>query len=175
MFKDLIPWRKKKDENALTFYRDFEHPFSLLNRDMNELFDNFFSDTERLLKTPFKLTRQDNWFTTPDLDVVENDKEIVIKADLPGLDEKDVQVNLDGDSITIKGEKYEEKEDKKGRYHIAERRSGSFSRTIPVDSKLIEQDKIKASFKKGVLKLTLPKIPGKKPEKKQIDIAVEED
>ena len=93
---------------------------------------------------------------SPRLDVSETDKALEIVADLPGMDKKDINISLDGDLLTIKGEKKEVKEKKDKHFHTIERRSGSFYRTLrlPVT---VENDKIEANFKDGVLTLTLPK------------------
>jgi len=175
MFKDLIPWKKKKNQKELNIYRDFDNPFLELHKSMNDLFDNFFEEKDFFFKSPFGLMKKDEWFKTLNVDVVEKDKEILVKADLPGLNEKNIQVNLDGNMLTIKGKKCEEKENKNGKYYLSERRCGNFSRTIPIQQDLIDQDKIKATFKKGVLKLTLPKISGKETTAtKQIEIQAED-
>lgn len=93
---------------------------------------------------------------SPRLDVSETDKALEIVADLPGMEKKDIKVSLDGDLLTIKGEKKEVKESKDKHYHTIERRSGSFYRALrlPIE---VESAKIEANFKDGVLKLTLPK------------------
>jgi HSP20 family protein len=93
---------------------------------------------------------------SPRLDVSETDKALEIVADLPGMDKKDINISLDGDLLTIKGEKKEVKEKKDKHFHTIERRSGSFYRALrlPVT---VENDKIEANFKDGVLTLTLPK------------------
>ena len=93
---------------------------------------------------------------SPRLDVSETDKALEIVADLPGMEKKDIKVSLDGDLLTIKGEKKEVKEKKDKHYHTIERRSGSFYRALrlPIE---VKSDKIEANFKDGVLTLTLPK------------------
>ena len=93
---------------------------------------------------------------SPRLDISETDKALEVVADLPGMEKKDINVSLDGDLLTIKGEKKEVKETKDKHYHSIERRSGSFYRAlrIPVE---VQNDKIEANFKDGVLTLTLPK------------------
>jgi HSP20 family protein len=93
---------------------------------------------------------------SPRLDVSETDKALEIVADLPGMDKKDINVSLDGDLLTIKGEKKEVKEKKDKHFHTIERRSGSFYRALRLPV-AVESDKIEANFKDGVLTLTLPK------------------
>ena len=117
---------------------------------MDKLMENFFGGFDL---RPFG--RKPETFT-PRIDVVDTDKEIKVSAELPGLDEKDIDVSLTKESLTIKGEKREEKEEKGKDYYRSERSYGSFTRTIPLPLE-IDTDKVAASFKKGVLTVTLPK------------------
>ena len=142
-------------------------PFSLFRHEMNRLFDNFFRgfDIE-----PFE-KRLGAFY--PDIDVTETDKEIKVSAELPGMDNKDIDVSLTKDSLTIKGEKKEEKEEKKKKdYYRMERSYGSFSRTIPLPVE-IDTEKAKAQFKKGVLTITLPKTAKAIKETKKIQVKTE--
>ena len=126
-------------------------PFGLLRQEMNRLFDNFFGGFE---VEPF-IGRGLGGFS-PSVDIKESDKDIRVSVELPGMDDKDVNVLLGKDSLTIKGEKKEEKEDKGKNYYRMERSYGSFSRTIPLPAE-IDTDRAKAEFKKGLLTVTLPK------------------
>jgi HSP20 family protein len=92
----------------------------------------------------------------PRIDVAETETELVVAADLPGLEEKDVEVSLGGDLLTIRGERKTESEKRLLRYRINERTSGSFSRTIALPSG-VDAEAISASFKNGVLTITIPK------------------
>lgn len=105
----------------------------------------------------------------PSLDVAETEKEITVTADLPGMDEKDINVELDEDTLVIQGEKKEEHEEKDKHYHRVERRSGSFKRVIPLATP-VDGEKVKASFKKGVLKVSLPKVEPEVKKAKKIEI-----
>jgi HSP20 family protein len=102
--------------------------------------------------------------------VSETEDTLVVKAEIPGMDAKDIDISLANDVLTIKGEKKQEKEEKDENYHRVERSYGAFSRTIrlPVD---VQNDKIKANHRDGVLKITLPK--SKKAKSKEIKIKVE--
>ncbi len=149
--KDLVTrnrWRR-----SLPVRREEEHPFYALQKQVNDLFDSFFRGSEI---SPFR--EFDEWYGdfSPHIDVKENDKEILIQAELPGLDEKDIEVLLTSNSLTLKGEKKEEKEEKDKGYWHTERRYGSFSRVIPLPEE-IDAEKVKADFRKGVLHVTLPK------------------
>ena len=105
----------------------------------------------------------------PDVDVVETENDIQVKADLPGMDEKDIHVSLAQNILTIKGEKKEVKEDKGKNYHQVERHWGSFYRSLSVPSS-VDTTKADASFKKGVLTITLPKTADAKKEQKEIPV-----
>jgi HSP20 family protein len=154
MFKDLIPWKKRSLSNQGRASADW---FEDLHRSMNELFDAFSRDFPTIREPGFGgISRE--FPGTPEIDLVEDDKNITVTADLPGLDEKNIHVELDGGLLTISGEKTEEKTDKNATCHVVERRSGRFQRSIPVPRDRIDPEKIKARMKNGVLKLTIPKI-----------------
>jgi HSP20 family protein len=106
---------------------------------------------------------------TPAIDVAEDDKALHLTAELPGMSEKDVDVTVANDTITIKGEKREEKETKEKNYYLSERRFGSFQRTFPLPDS-VDRDKIVATFEKGVLTLTLPKTTVAAAQQKKIEI-----
>lgn len=147
-------------------------PFEALRHQVDRLFDEFDRD---FWSSPFRRPafdtepfwrRQLTGAAVPAVDIVEKDKAYEVKADLPGLDEKNVEVKVVDGTLTIKGEKQEEKEEKKKDYYLHERHFGSFERTFRVPDS-VDADKIEASFKKGVLTVTLPKKPeARKPEKK---------
>ena len=104
---------------------------------------------------------------TPAFDISETDNEIHVKAELPGMDPKEIEINLTGDLLTIKGEKKEETEEKGEDYHRRERRYGSFARSfrLPVE---VKADSVNAAYKDGVLTLTLPK--GEKEKARRIEV-----
>jgi len=138
--KSMLPWRR---ERAVA-ERD---PFLALRREMDALFDGFFGATGsgRALES-----------FEPRVDVAETDKEVRITAELPGVEEKDVEVSLSRDAITIKGEKREEKEEKGKEQYRMERSYGAFRRSFSLPCE-VDADKATASFKKGVLTVMLPK------------------
>jgi HSP20 family protein len=126
-----------------------DNAFMSLQHEIDRLFDDF--------------TRGFPAFSTggaaellPNLDVTETDKQIEITAELPGLEEKDVQVNLADNILTIRGEKKAEKEEKDKTYRLVERSYGSFVRSLELPEG-VNADAIKASIEKGVLKVTVPK------------------
>ncbi len=100
---------------------------------------------------------------------IETAKEIRVTAELPGLEEKDLEVSLLEGALTIKGEKRDEHEEEKGDVYHSERHYGMFERTISLPSQ-VDADKVKASFKKGVLKITLPKTKEAQPNRRIIPV-----
>lgn len=132
---------------------DPDHPFYSLQRQMNTLFDDFFSGFD---VTPRSFAGKGFGAFSPSVDVKESEGEFTIRAELPGVEEKDIEVTVTGDSVTIKGEKNEEKEDKGESYYYMERSYGSFNRVIPLSAET-DADKAQASFKNGVLNITIPK------------------
>ena len=103
---------------------------------------------------------------TPSIDVKENEKEFIIKAELPGVEEKDIEITVTNDAVTIKGEKKEEKEDKDKNYYYMERSYGSFSRVIPLEAE-IESSKAEARFKNGILDIKILKNQSAKVKRNQ--------
>ena len=144
--KNLLPAVSRTAEND-------DHPFYSLQRQMNTLFDDFFSGFD---VSPRALASGNFGGFMPSIDVKESDKEFTIRAELPGVEEKDIEVTIAHDAVTIKGEKKEEKEDKGKNYYYMERSYGSFNRVIPLS---VEADagKAEASFKNGVLNITVAK------------------
>jgi len=126
-----------------------DNPFMSLQREIDRLFDDF----TRGFPAFGKGSAGD---LMPSMDVTETDKDIEITAELPGLEEKDVQINLADNLLTIRGEKKAEKEQKDKDYRLVERSYGSFSRTLELPDG-VNPDAIKASIAKGVLKVTVPK------------------
>ena len=123
-----------------------EYPFTALQREIERVFDDF---TRGFPAFPGR-------DMTPSMDVTETDKEIELTAELPGLEEKDVQINVADNVLTIRGEKKSEREEKDKDYRLIERSYGSFSRSLDLPSG-VDPDQIKASIAKGVLKVTVPK------------------
>lgn len=162
-WKDIVPFKKR----SVPVRREGGHPFDRLRDEMDALFDDFYKGFSM---EPFEGHHTRSF--SPSIDVSETDKEIKVAAELPGMDDKDIEVNLNKDSLTIKGEKKEEKEDKGKDYYHVERSYGSFTRTIPLPVE-IESDKAEAHFKKGVLTVTVPKSAKAIETKKKIAIKAE--
>jgi HSP20 family protein len=160
--RDLVPWGGGRN---VSVHRGEDNPFLTLHREMNRLFDDVFRGFDLL---PSGSDRFFDRFasTWPSVEVSETDKEIKVTADLPGLDEKDVQVELANGVLAISGEKKTETEDKDRLF--SERYYGRFERRIPVED--VDEDKISAAFKKGVLTVTLPKVEQAQSKVKRIAI-----
>jgi HSP20 family protein len=132
-------------------------PFDRLRREVERLFDSF--DGGLFNRPMFDIApfwRREAWEMAPAVNIAETDKAYEITAELPGMDEKNVEVNVANGGLTIKGEKREEKEEKTKGYHLQERHFGSFERFFRVPEG-VDADKIEATFKKGVLTVILPK------------------
>jgi HSP20 family protein len=159
----------KKESGALVSPDLWDwRPFEALRRQL----DRFFDEAPQLRRTgefePFD--RFMSWQGAPPVDFVERDNEFELTAELPGLDQKDVEVKVVNGALVMSGEKKVEREEKgEGRF-FSERRYGSFKRSFRLPEN-VDPDKIAARFEKGVLTVTLPKGAQAKPEEKKIDIA----
>ena len=151
-------------------------PFDMLRREIDRVFDDVRSGSFRW---PFRRPgmdlevawpRPEGWQMAPAMDLVEKDGAFEITAELPGLEEKNVEVKVANNMLTIRGEKREEKEEKDKQYYLSERRYGAFQRSfrIPVG---VDVDRIAASFARGVLTVTLPKGAEAQQGEKKIDIS----
>ena len=150
-------------------------PFEGLRREIDRLFDDFQLGS---LRAPFGRSVFDaepfwrgeiSWGKAPAVDVVEKDNAYEITAELPGIDESNIDVKVSDGVLSIKGEKKEEKEEKSKDRYLSERRYGSFQRAFRVPDG-VDADKIEANFKNGVLTVTLPKTPAAVRSEKKIAI-----
>jgi HSP20 family protein len=146
-------------------------PFEGLRREVDRLFEDF---TTSPLMMPFRRPAFDlepfwqpgSWIAAPAMDLVEHEKAFMLTAELPGLDEKDVEVKVANGVLTIRGEKAEDKEEKNKDFHMRERRFGAFERALRIPD-MVDMDKIEATYKKGVLMVKMPKTAeAQKPVKK---------
>ncbi len=172
MVRDLIPWRKKRDNVQLTRVEPAEsNPIQALHREINDVFEDFFESFDRGLRFPaLGALRARADAAAFKVDVSETDKEVRVVADLPGMDEKDIDVDLNDNLLTIRGEKKHEREEKEPNYHLMERSYGMFQRVIPLPGGL-DESKAKATFKKGVLTVTLPKTADSPSRRKKITVS----
>ena len=147
---DLIPFRRTGSPD--------------LFKEMEELTRHFW---EGFPLRDFTIGEGVDW--TPRLDITETGKNIEVKAELPGMEKKDIDITLDGDLLVIKGEKRHETEEKDRCYHRVERRFGSFYRTIRLPYE-VKGDKIDAAFKDGILTVTLPKAKAETKKITHVDV-----
>ncbi len=151
---NVTPWTAKR----LAIRHEEQHPIYSLQREMNRVFEDFFRapSFEHFGDVPAFANEQFVGDVTPRIDMSETDKEILVKVELPGMTEKDVDISINRDVLTISGEKKQEKEHSEKGWYRMERQYGSFSRSIPLPYE-IESDKVEAIYKNGVLSIKLPK------------------
>jgi HSP20 family protein len=147
---------------AITRWRPFRDMISVQD-EMNRLFDDFFG-------RPVMRREWTEAAWCPCVDVSETKDNVIINTEIPGMSKDDVKVSIQDNVLTLSGEKKEEKEEKDANYHRMERSYGSFSRSFTLPT-TVQADKVKAAYKDGILRITLPKSEEVKP--KQIPITVE--
>lgn len=166
--KQLLPAKKDRDALLVRNQSD-EHPIAALQRETNRLFDDFMRSW--LSPMPMSLDRFGDiaGFAWPRIDIDESDREVRVTADLAGLDRDDVDVSVADGVLTIRGEKKHEDEDV-GRHHYRrERFYGAFSRSVQVPAD-VDLDRIKAKMKRGVLRITMPKLKGRATRGRRITV-----
>jgi len=147
---DLVQWKPFREVTRL-------------RREMDRLWDEYFGPSRRALQP-----MEEAWM--PAIDVSETGEKITVKAEIPGMEAKDIDIAIVGDTLTIKGEKKTEREEKEENYHIVERSYGSFSRSMKLPA-AVDADKVEATYKNGVLTVSCPKKEEVKP--KAIEIKAE--
>jgi HSP20 family protein len=163
--RDLIPWGRSNNQVPTMFRDDDRNPFLSLHREVNRLFDDVFRGFDGRLPAFGSLSSFSGAW--PSVEISETDKEIKVTAEIPGLEEKDIEVLLEDDVLTLKGEKRSEVEDKDKQF--SERFYGRFERRIPLGVE-VEENKIDARFKNGVLNIVLPKSAKAQSQVKRIAI-----
>ena len=154
--KHIVPWRwggLRSWEDEERPFESFLHRMESLHKEMDHLFNVFWEGNERhtsLTETP------GHFQMNPLIDETEDEKAFYIKVELPGMDREDVDITLTDGRLTIRGEKKREEEEKGKDYYRNERSFGSFRRSLPIPVD-VDESKIEASFKKGVLSIMLPK------------------
>ena len=157
----LVPWRNNKADTPAK-REDFFDPLVTFRREMDRMFEHFFDGVP--------MRSGANWSSlTPAADIGETDQEMIITAELPGVSDKDVEVSLAGDVLTIKGEKKAETEHKNGDSTYVERRFGAFARSVRLPFE-VKDGEIDAKFKDGVLTVRLPKPADLRRTVRKIDV-----
>ncbi|MEJ2528812.1 MAG: Hsp20/alpha crystallin family protein [Gammaproteobacteria bacterium] len=158
---DVAVTQSTSDSKAL-------HPFEEMDRMFENLMARNWFRPFRWDMPTFDGLRMPVEAKMPRVDVIDRDKEVVIRAEIPGVDKKDLDVSMTDNSITIKGSTRQEKEDKGEDYYRSEISKGSFCRTVAIPDN-VDASKVKASFKDGVLELTVPKTKGSKRHSIKLD------
>ncbi len=161
--KQMIPWRRKSE--ALSRPPDPFGGLETLHRQINDMFNAVFEGGNDWA-LPVLSAGQGSG---PRFDVAETDKAVEVTAELPGMDEKDIQVTLDGQMLCVCGEKNAERDERKKNYHLSELSYGRFERTIALPAE-VDQAKAKALFKKGVLRLNLKTAAEKTPRTNRLPL-----
>ncbi|ADD68266.1 heat shock protein Hsp20 [Denitrovibrio acetiphilus DSM 12809] len=161
--KKLVPWNwfknEEENDNTVSIRRSEQgskqqiavsDPFAVIQKEINNIFNSFGSNIfsrENIFSSPERLLK-------PNLDISESKKDYSISIEVPGVDEKDISIELSGDSLIISGEKKQETETKENNYHRVERSYGSFRRilSLPQDA---DPENIKATFKNGILNIKI--------------------
>jgi HSP20 family protein len=159
--RGLIPWGRGQERSPLAIMRDREDPFATLHREIDRLFESAFG---RLDGGPPLRSFGTSW---PALELSETDNGLKVVAELPGMEEKDVDVTLDGDVLTIRGERREAVEDEGRRF--SERWYGAFERRVPLPY-AVDEDRVEASFQDGLLSVTLPRSPEAAERRRRIPV-----
>lgn len=161
----MVPVNRNGDTQMSTF------PIAEMHRAMDRMFDDFFRDFGLAMpRWPRNLTADsETTWLKPNLDISATDNEYSIAVELPGVSEKDVQVDVSGDTLSIRGEKRQESEHKGRDYHTVERSYGSFQRTLALPDDA-DRDGIDAKFKRGLLTVTIPRNASVQTATKQIDV-----
>ncbi|MFN7972536.1 MAG: Hsp20/alpha crystallin family protein [Acidobacteriota bacterium] len=149
----MVPWFRKEGD-----------AFSTLQKSMNALFEDFFQGGAPAVMPAFS---RSGW--VPSMDVAEDEESFKVTAELPGMTEKDIQLTVNDHAMLLRGEKKEEKEEKKKNWYRMERTYGAFERTLPLPVE-VEAEKATATFKNGVLNVLLPKSPKAKEQHRKIEI-----
>ena len=170
----LSPWNwfKKEEESRSTssqvLSKTTDHPLSRFHSDIDKLFENFFQGVPL---SPFRQEGGSAWggVILPQVDIGESKKDYTIKVEVPGIDEKDIDLTIADGTLLIRGEKRSEKEDHDKQYHRVERSYGAFQRmlSLPTDA---DESKVEAKFKNGVLTVTIAKNPDAKPPVRRIAV-----
>lgn len=153
----IVPFGTRED--AAELVAPGERSAGGLRRAVDDLFDRFMRDAFG----PADLMGP-AWAGGLNVDMSESDDDVTVKVEVPGIEPKDLEINVTGNALTIRGEKKAEREEKRRSYHFVERKFGSFQRSIQLPAS-VNADKVDAKFQNGVVTVTLPKRPDAKPKR----------
>lgn len=171
MSGNIVPWSWKK--KRLPVGKD-EHPVSALQRQVNRLFAEFGSGSSILpdfFTEPLaQIGERWNAFA-PNVNVTKNNSALVVSVEVPGMDEKDIELSLTKDALTIRGERKQIHEEKsEGGWNYVESSFGSFERVVPLNELVVDEDRVEASASKGIVTITLPFRAGSEGAPKKVSI-----
>lgn len=162
---NLIPWRNKRNGNEIQ-KTSWGPNLSRFRSDVDHLFDTFFEDPFSLMREP--MAGFGNW--VPSLDMVETDKEVTVKAELPGVDPKDLDIRISGNVLTLSGDKNESTEEKGDGWYHSERRFGTFRRSVQLPGH-VDPDKVSAEHANGVLTIRFKKSGSDAPKRVPVKVS----
>jgi HSP20 family protein len=142
------------------------HEFTSLQRQMNRMFDNFFGGTTSLMPSEENLS---DWEFGPLVDIYEDDQKLTFKVEVPGIDQKDIKVEIENNVLTVHGERKLEKDIKEENFRRMERHYGAFSRSFTLPN-TVDPEKIEANYTHGVLAIEIPKRAGAKPKQIKVNL-----
>lgn len=162
---DLIPWGRDKEKTPTNENGNGANPLVSLQRDINHVFEDFWNRVES------GWTGRNDFVGAfgPSTDVTETDKSVEVSIELPGMTQDDIDISLSSDAMTVRGEKKIEHEEERKGVYMSERSYGSFYRTVPLPAG-VDADKADATFKNGVLTVSLPKTPEAQAKVKHIPV-----
>lgn len=168
--RNLIPWRRGNDQTPAVYREESRNPLLTLHREIDRLFDDAFRGLESRWPAFGSMFSSDRGWSSsswPNVEIAETDKEWKVSAEVPGLEEQDIEILVGDDMLTLRGEKHSEIDDKDKQF--SERYYGRFERrmALPPD---VEADRAEARFKNGVLTVSIPKSASATPRMKRIAI-----
>ena len=149
--------------------------FAKMEQEMRKFFDELWGERQRWSALPgprsaaLPAEKTEGTVGTPLVDLVNGDKEFVLRSEMPGVNKNDIKITVSEDSVSISGKVEKKKEEKKENYYYTERAYSSWERTIPLPEK-VKSDSAKATYSNGVLELTLPKVEETHPKKREITV-----
>jgi HSP20 family protein len=155
---NLIPWKNKQRSEG-----QGDQPLARLRTEVDRLFESFFREPFGALQNAW--LERGTWM--PSVDVSETEKEVMVRAELPGIDPKDLDVSIVGNELVLSGEKKESSEQKEQGYYHSETRYGSFRRVVPLPPG-VDANQVEAKYEHGVLNLGMQKSPDALPEKIEV-------
>jgi len=174
MTGNIVPWSWKR--KRVPVGKD-EHPVSSLQSQINRVFNDFMTGSSRLPDFFSEPLAQlgERWSAfSPNVNVTKTDRELLVTVEVPGMDEKDIELTLTQEGLTIRGErKSSHEESSEGGWTYVESSFGSFERIVPLADLQIDEDKVEATASKGIVRISLPLVPAAQSSAKKVSIRTE--